>query len=56
MELREEVVLMYTTEDILKEISKINSTNLPGNEMDMVKRNTTIFSKINKLRNNRSWK
>ena len=38
MGLREEVVLMYTTEDILKKLVKINSTNLPGNEMDMVKK------------------
>ncbi|MBU5424861.1 M20 family metallopeptidase [Tissierella pigra] len=45
MELREEVVLMYTTEDILKRLVKINSTNLPGNEMDMVKEILQFFPK-----------
>lgn len=45
MELREEVVLMYTTEDILKKLVGINSTNLPGNEMDMVKGILQFFPK-----------
>lgn len=43
MDLREEVVLMHTTEDILKRLININSTNLPGNEMDMVKEILKFF-------------